>query len=282
MRLLPRQLLLTASLVLATLSGAHAQSRNTVELPVWNQASGKVEAVLLLEPTSDAAVGLRQRFSAGTLDATFGIGAGNSLGLLCDRKTGIASAAIGNLANHCMLASLGDKNDAGSHRFSAGTAFSRGGNKFGLNLGTGQDTLPYWLSPTGKNSKAEQNDLTLFGEKNLGREGFVTIGGTVAKARLVATDDPALSDRWNIKSLSIGGGFGAFSGNIVGRVIDVPGQSNQWKGLGLGLTWRTPWSGQLTVGADNVVTRGKNPFAPANADSNDQGTVPYVRYEQDL
>jgi len=47
------------------------------------------------------------------------------------------------------------------------------------------------------------------------------------------------------------------------------------------LTWRTPWSGQLTVGAENVVTRGKNPFAPRN-ESTDEGTVPYVRYEQDL
>lgn len=282
MRLLPRQLLLSASLALSALSGVHAQSRNTVELPVWNQASGKVEAVLLLEPASEAKIGTSLRFNAGTLDATFGLGAGDSLGLLCDRKTGIASAAIGNLANHCMLASLADNNDAGSRRLSAGTAFSRSGNKLGLNLGTGQDTLPAWLSPTGKGGKVEQNDLTVYGQKNFGREGFVTIGGTVAKARLVSTDDPALSDRWNIKSLSVGGGFGTFSGNIVGRVIDVPGQTNQWQGLGLGLTWRTPWSGQLTVGADNVVTRGKNPFAPADANGDEQGTVPYVRYEQDL
>jgi hypothetical protein len=36
----------------------------------------------------------------------------------------------------------------------------------------------------------------------------------------------------------------------------------------------------LTVGAENVVTRGKNPFSPS--DSSDEGTVPYVRYEQDL
>ncbi len=47
------------------------------------------------------------------------------------------------------------------------------------------------------------------------------------------------------------------------------------------VTWRTPWSGQLTIGAENVVTRGKNPFAPRN-ESTDEGTVPYVRYEQDL
>ena len=54
-----------------------------------------------------------------------------------------------------------------------------------------------------------------------------------------------------------------------------------FEGLGVGLTWRTPWSGQLTVGAENVITRGKNPFSPTNGDS-DEGTVPYVRYEQGL
>jgi hypothetical protein len=35
------------------------------------------------------------------------------------------------------------------------------------------------------------------------------------------------------------------------------------------------------VGADNVVTRGKNPFSLKGAES-DEGTVPYVRYQQDL
>jgi hypothetical protein len=121
----------------------------------------------------------------------------------------------------------------------------------------------------------------VFGQKNIGREGFITIGGTLAKAKLVSTADvPELADRWNTRSLSIGGGYGNFSGNIIGRVIDVPGQPNQWQGLGLGFTWRTPWSGQLTVGAENVVTRGKNPFAvPPGADD---GTVPYVQYQQDL
>ena len=30
----------------------------------------------------------------------------------------------------------------------------------------------------------------------------------------------------------------------------------------------------------NVITRGKNPFSATNP--NDEGTVPYVRYQQDL
>jgi len=67
----------------------------------------------------------------------------------------------------------------------------------------------------------------------------------------------------------------------VGHVIDTPGQP-KWEGLGLGVTWRTPWSGQLSVGADNVISRGKNPFSPVDAQGDDEGTVPYVRYEQDL
>ena len=91
---------------------------------------------------------------------------------------------------------------------------------------------------------------------------------------------PALADHWNTKTVTVGAGVGDFSANIVGRVVDS-NQAGSWEGLGVGLTWRTPWSGKLTVGAENVVTRGKNPFAPDNAD-NDEGTVPYVRYEQDL
>ena len=151
----------------------------------------------------------------------------------------------------------------------------------GLSAGTGRDRLPGWLS-SNAGAKVEENDLAVFGQKNVGREGFVRIGGAVARARLVPIADvPAMADRWNSKSLSVGGGYGAFSANIVGRVVDVPGQPGKWEGLGLGLTWRTPWSGQLTVGAENVVTRGKNPFSPNNA-TGDEGTVPYVRYEQDL
>lgn len=283
MRLLPRRLLLGLTLALATVAGAHAQSRTTGDstvLPVWNQTTGKVESFLLLEPTNEASVGARMRFSEGALDAAFGLSDGDSLGLLCDSKSGIASA-IGHLANNCMLAALGDDGASGSRHTSAGISLTRPSSKLGLSVGTGHDTLPAWLSSGGK-AKVEQNDLTVFGRKKIGREGFVSIGGTVAKARLVpAADAQWLADRWNAKSVSIGGGYGAFSGSIIGRVVDVPGQANQWQGLGLGLTWRTPWSGQLTVGAENVVTRGKNPFAaPASADEN--GTVPYVRYQQDL
>lgn len=289
LRCLPLSLaLLLAASGVAT--DAHAQSKpqrkpaaesRATALPIWNN-DGKVEALLLLEPTGEATAGARWRMGRNTLSAAFGLDAEDSLGLVCNRNSGIVGN-IGNLASHCMLATLGDEDDNDSQRLTAGAALSRPGGKLGLSAGTGRDTLPAWLSG-GKaaSGRIEQNDLAVFGQKNIGREGFVSIGGAVAKARLVpASDLPALADRWNSKSLTVGGGFGPFSANIVGRVVDVPGQPGKWEGLGLGLTWRTPWSGQLTVGAENVITRGKNPFSLTNENA-DEGTVPYVRYEQDL
>jgi len=274
-------------IALAAITGAHAQNKprqDSTVIPVWNKGSGKVEALLYLEPTGEQAVGARWHFGRSSLDAAFGLSSGDSLGLLCNSSRG---TSISGLASHCMLASLGDDDDNASlsRRVSGTAAFNRPGGRLGITAGTGRDTLPAWLAGPNKSpaSRAEQNDLTVFGQKNIGREGFVSIGGTYAKARLVPLSDasPAIVDRWDSKSLTIGAGYGNFSGNIIGRVVDVPGQPGKWEGLGVGLTWRTPWSGQLTVGAENVITRGKNPFAPRN-ESTDEGTVPYVRYEQDL
>jgi hypothetical protein len=283
-----------ALLALACASGAaQAQSkvakRNDarVSVPVVNKDSGKLEAVLLLEPaTTGAGAGARWRFGSTTLEATYGLQTGSSLALVCDRQNGLSST-MGQLASNCVLGVLGsgegDKPGTGSRHATTSASLSRNGNKVGVSVGSGRDSLPVWLAPNQVGgARYEQNDFSLFAEKSISREGFVSVGGTVARARLVpASDVPQLADQWNTRSLSIGGGFGSFGANVVGRVVNVPGESNVWKGLGLGLTWRTPWSGQLSVGADNVVTRGKNPFS-MNGQKDDEGTVPYVRYQQDL
>lgn len=275
--------------LLAAATGAHAQTKagETAVLPVWNNASGKLEAYLVLEPSDVADARIRRRFGMSSLDATFDLDAGDSLALLCDRKNGIAGA-IGNLANNCMLAMLSKEADGeNSRRASATAAFNRGGNRVGVTAGTGRDNLPGWLTPgAAANNRVDLNDLTIFGRKSLPREGYVSIAGTVAKARLLepaAAEASGLAlDRWTSKSLTVGGGFGNFGASIVGHVIDTPGQP-KWQGLGLGVSWRTPWSGQLSVGAENIITRGRNPFSPNTGDGkDDEGTTPYLRYEQDL
>src|SRR5690606_21837079 len=191
------QLSLTLALALGVATGAHAQSlqggkRDQAVLPVWNQSSGKVEALLLLEAADP---GSSPGFGGNALDAAFGIDAGNSLGVFCDRKSGLASA-LGNLANNCMLASFEDE---GTHA-SGTAAFKAGRNtRLGLSGGSGSGTLPGCLSPgtRGTGATVGLNDLTVFAQHNIGREGMVAIAGTMAKATLVTPAEDRKSTRLN-------------------------------------------------------------------------------------
>lgn len=272
----PLRLALLASLLLA--SSAHAQIApgRTEALPVLNRASGKVEAVLLVEPMTART----WRFGSTTLNTALGLRSGEQLGLVCDRGAGLSSA-IGNLPDNCMLASFANPRE--TRQSSAGAMLARGAGRVGLSVGSNREALPNWLAPGRSSSRIDENTLTFKGERNVGREATVSIGGTLARARLVSPDavPSALSDRWDVRTVSVGANVGSFGANIIGRVVDSPASADQWRGLDLGLTWRTPWSGQLSIGAQNVVTRGKNPFAPKSADDK-QNAVPYVRYQQDL
>ncbi|HHW4680809.1 MAG TPA: XOO1806 family protein [Xylella taiwanensis] len=272
---------------LAATLGAHAQSTvpshsiNSTILPILDKGSGKIEALLYLEPAGEQKIGTRWNFNKNSLDTMFGLSPSSSLGLLCNNGSGISMLG---LTTHCMLASLDETNANNSnHRIAATAMFNNSSTRFGLTFSTVRNILPTWLFGSSL-TKVEQNNLTVFGQKSTGREGFVSIGGTYALARVVplsnATAD--LAGQWDSKTLSIGGGYGSFSAHIIGRVVDAPGRRpEKLKGIGLGLTWRTPWSGHFSVGAENIISRGNNPFAPSNESSND-GTVPYVRYEQDL
>src|SRR5690606_10012839 len=105
-------------LALALASGA-AQAQSAARrddtkklVPVLNRDDGKLEAVLLLEPaTTGTGAGARWHFGNTTLEATYGLRAGDSLALLCDRRSGLSSA-IGQLANNCVMAMLDRKGNA--------------------------------------------------------------------------------------------------------------------------------------------------------------------------
>ena len=283
MRLPVTRLMLALGLALAAASGASAQEkRNQTVLPVLD-TSGKVEAFLVLEPASANQPSRRWRFGENQFDAAFGLEAGSSLALLCSPGSSF-NGAVSSLARNCQLASVGD-GTSGNRRASATASMSRPGGGVGLSFGEGRETLPAWLSPSRAASAGEVDvhDLTVFAKKDVGDDAYVSLAGTLAKATLIpsAAAPANLSDHWTSRSLSVGGGIGRFSANIVGQVVDTPGLP-KWEGVGLGVSWRTPWSGQLTVGADNVITRGKNPFSKMTENADDEGAVPYIRYQQDL
>lgn len=292
--------------------GQNSNSNSTAVLPIWINGGNKIEALLLLEPgspsawqsmlapTSSLGAGLQlttnsgNRYRSGlSLD-----GGRSSLGLFCDNSLGITS--LDSLAGHCQLANLqsngaapGLHTELGFERRNLRVTAGLGVRRFEAGKGALPISLPGGHTPTSLDnllggssiSRIDQKEASLLGEVKIGSQGWISIGGTVARARIISTAQlpGAQSPTLNSGLISLGGGAGNFSGSVTGRTIELPGQSGRYTTAGIGVTWRTPWRSQLSVGAESLLSKGKNPFLPAGDKGNkDEGSVPFVRYEQDL
>jgi len=231
------------------------------------------------------------------LSTNLSLEANPTIGLLCN--SGSMSSGFGSLSRDCLVANLapspaaplamsapGVRAQARLEGDSGSLSASLGLNRFEVDNalllpGSGVD-LGGALALDG--ADIEQEDIGLLGELKLGDSGWISIGGTLARARVVpASQLPGgLPPQWNTGTLSLGGGVGNFGGEIIGRVVEIPGSTVTYRNVGLGVTWRAPWRARLSVGAENVVSRGQNPFAPRGDDGGDEDRVPYIRYEQDL
>lgn len=111
------------------------------------------------------------------------------------------------------------------------------------------------------------------------------IGASYARSRLSATAPigTALAPGIDLDqlSLSLGLDAGSLRGAIVGHVLssDDPALAGKrWTTLDLGVSWRTPWSGELSVGTQHL---WGGPGA-SSRDAEGQTRTPYIQYRQDL
>ncbi len=308
------RLLLAPLLALAlSATAVHAQVRTdrtgTAVLPVMN--NGQLEALLLLEPSpmpqlpSQRVIRPAQAgglvFGNGLqLRAGLSLEANPGIGVLCD--TGKVITTVGSLSGHCLLADLN-----GTHppllpgRASGVLQLRRADKSLSASVGTSQTLLGNLGIPgdldadqrlldslLGPGAAAlDQRNASLVGQIGLGSQGWIRVGGTLARVRLIPTSQlpDGLPAEWNTSSFTVGAGKGRLGGEITGQMIEVPGQTNRYSTLGAGVTWRTPWRAKLSVGARNLITRGKNPFGLPDdqaVEEDEEGRVPYVRYQQDL
>jgi hypothetical protein len=294
-----------------------ADDSNTTALPIIR--NNQVEGFLLIESGSGSpARSSLDRILGRT--ASPGVGAGINIpldngrrigtsltlesnptvGLLCNGNS--VSRSFGSLAQHCMVANLapnpalplaysrpGVRAEARLEGERSALTASLGLNRFNIETplalpGTTPGTAPSDLLLSINGAEFEQENIGLLGELKVGESGWVSIGGTLARARIVPANQlpGGVRPEWNTGTLSLGGGIGNFGGEVIGRVIEIPGSSNTFSNVGLGVTWRAPWRARLSVGAENLATRGKNPFSTAAKDDDESSRVPYIRYEQDL
>jgi hypothetical protein len=83
-------------------------------------------------------------------------------------------------------------------------------------------------------------------------------------------------------SLSLGVDAGSLRGAIVGHVLrsdDPMLVGKKWTALDLGVSWRTPWRAEISVGAQNLWSAPLD--TPRDTDPN-QARTPYIQYRQDL
>jgi len=252
--------------------------------------------------------GLRVQFGNGSrLGADLSMDAQPGLALLCRGNIGLA-AALGSLAEQCLLADVGASDPLlgatmGRSASVAGVWQSAGETldlHFGLSwLDAGPDAaqsfgqplsslgVEQWLAAAalpGPLLAIESQQLSLGASGRLGEHGWLQVDGASSRSTVGGLMFGAPL-RWDSTSLSVGGGYGAFSGTLTGRLIEVPSEAQSSFDIDLGVSWRTPWRAQFTVGARNLLgqpdaSQWPLPTLPRSAEG--ASRTPYVRYHQDL
>ncbi len=310
--------------VLGNLNESTSDGQHVV--PVWNAHSGQVEALLLLEPENGAAhaldrvlmrnaklpgVGLGITLSDGSqLRSSLAPEANTGLAMLCSQGIHVAMT-LGSLSEQCLLAQVGVGDDLSlpSSRkvgFRLDNQWTSTSGAFDLNFGlswlqaplqgvaTSNDisTLPASRAlfsglPTLMPSSLGELNLRQVhwnGVMNLPEHRWISLGGTVGTQTLESFVSAPM--RLDSATLSLGVGFRGLSGRLVGRLIELPAGQASYNGLDFGLSWRTPWQGELSFGAQNLLNQkpdtSKWPLTELPALELPSGRTPYVRYKQDL
>ena len=151
-----------------------------------------------------------------------------------------------------------------------------------LSLSPGFGTLPLLPGLSG-----ESQGLGLNSQWRLTAESAVQLNAALHQLRLRSGSATPVLDLQQAM-LDVGMNYGSFSGNVTGRMNrlnEQPGYPNRyWSGVDIGVSWRTPWRGELTVGARNVVSKtdSDEPSPAERTISETSARTPYVRYKQDL
>jgi hypothetical protein len=149
-------------------------------------------------------------------------------------------------------------------------------------LFTAGSNLPTLVLPASRADSFSASELVgARGRWELGPGDGLDLGASIGRVRLLPDAD-GNRNSYSQAALSLGLDHGAFSGNITGRLLNplqpVTGSLPRWTSIDLGVTWRTPWQGELSIGAQNLWANPPAPHDEADA----QARVPYVQYHQDL
>lgn len=132
--------------------------------------------------------------------------------------------------------------------------------------------------------RLEGRTLSLSGQLWLSERSWLRVSGNHVRLSADNSAQWLYPQSWTSSSVSVDAGYGAFAGSVVGHRNRAPWRSDGLFDVDLGISWRTPWAGKLTVGARNVLNSAEQTLQKNAEPENPllQARTPYVRYQQDL
>ena len=259
-----------------------------VTVPLWRGADGHMLALQVSNATStEAQRNTPLSFSAVDAGAVKSSNLQYILGPSLTAHAGVTQRSWVNSAPQTQI--IGSE---------VGATYNGGPYSLGLSVGSdstpnsGGVTLPRVLpgvapGVNGLSGFDSSTQLNANGRLALGGTSGINLGASVGRIRLLPGNLLGLSTL-DQKALTFGVDHGSISGNIIGRTMQpeagMPGgysPDKRWSSIDLGVTWRLPWQGSLSFGAQNVWSSGNATNTPVGPEP-DQSRTPYVQYHQDL
>lgn len=261
-----------------------SQATSGVHVPLWRDSHGRV---LVLKADQEAASDPAASLYSPLLPPIAGAGDSMAAGL---------QYGMGSLQAHAQISQRSWLNQ-GARVFGSevGATYDAGDYSVGLSVGATSTPhrnvpLPRVLpgaAPGGLYSFDSSNQLNAHGRLALGKQTGVDLGASVGRVHLLPGNLLGVSVL-DQKALSFGVDHGPLSGMLTGRTMQpeagVPNSlygDRRWNSIDLGVTWRLPWRGSLSVGAQNLWSSGTPANTPVGPEP-DQSRTPYVQYHQDL
>lgn len=152
--------------------------------------------------------------------------------------------------------------------------------------GSGDGMMPTLLIPGYTLANVQNMGLSAQSHWRLDDDQTLDLGAALGR---IQYDLPGMTPLPNLNqaALSFGLHKGDFSGQIIGRTLapgDPLNSGQRWSSIDLGISWRAPWRGVFSVGAQNLWSSGSLPSLaePSHEVDPSQARVPYVQYHQDL
>ncbi|MEZ5457627.1 MAG: hypothetical protein R3F04_16230 [Lysobacteraceae bacterium] len=282
------------------LAGAPSASVSTE-----GNANHSVIQRLLGAPLLDSRVVRHPATASMQADAVLQIDPQSNLALLCAQGFGIAGS-LGRVGQRCLLGQLDTGDELPGYGQGVGISGAWMSDSRAIDLRFGLSWLDDMAqSPAPSLTAAHQlfnatvqeqstplswDTLRIAGTTlqigsviEFGESGWFSVTG--AQSWLETRNDALLQfpQRMNVEILQLDVGLGRLSAGIRGSQAQLG--LERLKSVDVGVTWRTPWQGELSVGATQYWSRGDAgqwPLRELPVAEETNGRVPYVRYHQDL